>query len=89
MKKFLKKLVEKFAPKAKEEIKEFAQEAIEELKIKFENYDYDVKINALVEFVMNKIKIPMWLKPFKWVVKTVIRETAEELIEQIENALKK
>lgn len=89
MKKFLKKLVEKFAPKAKEEIKEFAQEAIEELKIKFENYDYEVKINALVEFVMSKIKIPMWLKPFKWVIKTVIRETAEELIEQIEKALKK
>ena len=82
MKKVFKKLIEKFAPIVEEEIKEFAQEAIEKLRIKVENYDYSVKLNALVEFVIRNIKLPLWLKPFKWVIRNVIRDTAETLIKE-------
>ena len=87
MKEIFKKLIDKFAPKVKEEINEFAQEAIEKLKIKVENYDYSVKLNALVEFVMIKIQLPLWLKPFKGVIKNVIKETAEKLIEEVKDKI--
>lgn len=82
MKKIFKKLIEKFAPLVEAEIKEFAEEAIEKLRIKLSNYDYSVKLNALVEFVIRNIKLPLWLKPFKWVIRNVIRDTAETLIKE-------
>ncbi len=87
MKKIIAKLIQKFAPKIKEEINEFAAEAIEKLKIKVENYDYSIKLNALVEFVMLKIKLPLWLKPFKGTIKNIIKNTAEELIEELKDKI--
>ena len=83
MKKFLEKLIKKFAPKVKEEIQEFAAEAIEQFKVKIENYNYSEKLDTVVELVMIKIKLPLWLKPFKRVIRNVIRETAEGFIEEI------
>ena len=82
MKNFIKKLIEKFAPKVKEEISELAQKAIKMLKYRVENYDHTEKLNIVVDFVMSKLKLPLWLKPFKWVIKKVIKETAEGLIEE-------
>jgi hypothetical protein len=87
MKKFLEKLIKKFAPKVKEEIQEFAAEAIEKLKIKLENYDYSEKLETAVNLVMTKIKLPLWLKPFKWVIRKVIKETAEGLIEELKEKI--
>ena len=81
------KLIDKFSPKIKEEINEFASEAIGKLKIKVENYDYEVKLNALVEYVMSKIKLPLVLKPFKGVVRNVIKDVAEGLIEDIKERI--
>ena len=82
MKNFIKKLIEKFAPKVKEEISELAQKAVKMLKVKVGNYDHTEKLNIVVDFVMSKLKLPLWLKPFKWVIKKVIKETAEGLIEE-------
>ena len=82
MKKFFKKLIEKFAPKVKEEINELATKAINMLKFRVGNYDHTEKLNIVVDFVMSKIKLPLWLKPFKGVIKKVIRETVEGLIEE-------
>lgn len=82
MKKFFKKLIEKFAPKVKEEINELATKAIKMLKFRVENYDHTEKLNIVVDFVISKIKLPLWLKPFKWVIKKVIKETAEGLIKE-------
>ena len=81
--KFIKKLIEKFAPKVKEEIDELIITAIERLKIKVGNYDYEVKINALVEYVMSKVKLPLVLKPFKGVVKNVVKDVAEKVAEDL------
>ena len=83
MKKFLKKLIEKFAPKVKEEINELAKKAVGMLKFKVGNYDHTEKLNIVVDFVMSKVKLPLWLKPFKRVVRNVIKETAEGFIEEI------
>ena len=77
--------IEKLDPEFKAEIDEFSKEAIEKLKIQVENYDYSIKLNAAVEFVMSKIKLPLWLKPFKVVVKNVIKSNAETFIEQIKD----
>jgi hypothetical protein len=82
MNKFLKKLIEKFAPKVKEEINEFAAKAIGILKFRVGNYDHTEKLNIVVDYVVSKIKLPLWLKPFKGIIKKIIRETAEELIEE-------
>ena len=82
MNKILKKLIEKFAQKVKEEINELAKKAVGMLKFKVGNYDYTEKLNIVVDFVMSKIKLPLWLKPFKRVIKKVIRETAEGFIEE-------
>ena len=84
----LKKLIEKFAPKVKEEINELAKKAVGMLKFKVGNYDYTEKLNIVVDFVMSKIKLPLWLKPFKRVIKKVIRETAEGFIEEAKEKLK-
>lgn len=84
-KKLIKKLIEKFAPKVKAEINDFAAEAIQKLKIKASNYDYEVKVNALVEYVMAKVKLPLVLKPFKGVVRNVIKEVAENIIEDVKD----
>ena len=82
MNKFLKKLIETFAPKVKEEISELAKKAVGMLKFKVGNYDHTEKLNIVVDFVVSKVKLPLWLKPFKWVIKRVVRETAEGLIEE-------
>ena len=82
MNKILKKLIEKFAPKVKEEINELAKKAVGMLKFKVGNYDYTEKLNIVVDFVMSKVKLPLWLKPFKRVIKKVIRDTAEGFIEE-------
>ena len=82
MKKFFKKLIEKFAPKVKEEINELATKAIKMLKFRVGNYDHTENLTIVVDFVMSKIKLPLWLKPFKWIIKKVIRETAEGFIEE-------
>lgn len=82
MNKFLKKLIEKFAPKVKEEISELAKRAVGMLKFRVGNYDHTEKLNIVVDFVMSKVKLPLWLKPFKWVIKKVIRETAEGFIKE-------
>ena len=82
MNKFLKKLIEKFAPKVKEEISELAKKAVGMLKFRVGNYDHTEKLNIVVDFVMSKIKLPLWLKPFKRVIKKVIRDTAEGFIEE-------
>ena len=83
MNNFLKKLIEKFAPKVKEEINERAQKAVGMLKFKVGNYDHTEKLNIVVDFVMSKVKLPLWLKPFKGVVRNVIKETAEGFIEEL------
>ena len=83
----LKKLIEKFAPKVKEEINELAKKAVGMLKFKVGNYDYTEKLNIVVDFVMSKIKLPLWLKPFKGVIKKVIQETAEGLIEDVKDKI--
>lgn len=85
MKKFIKKLIEKFAPKVKEEINERAQKAVGMLKFKVGNYDHTEKLNIVVDFVMSKVKLPLWLKPFKGVIKKIIQETAEGFIEEIKD----
>lgn len=85
LKKLVKTLIEKFAPKVKEEINEFAAEAIEKLKIKVGNYDYEVKLNALIEYVMSKVNLPLVLKPFKGVVRNVVKDVAEGLIEDVKD----
>ena len=82
MNKLLKKIIEKLAPKVKEEIRELAQKAVSMLKFRVGNYDHTEKLNIIVDFVMSKIKLPLWLKPFKRVIKKVIRETAEGFIEE-------
>ena len=87
MKQILEKLIRKFAPKVKEEIKEFAAEAIEKLKIKIENYDYSEKLETAIDLVMTKIKLPLWLKPFKRVIRKVITETIEGLIEELKDKI--
>ena len=85
LKKIVKALIEKFAPKVKAEINEFAAEAIEKLKIKVGNYDYEVKLNALIEYVMSKVNLPLVLKPFKGVVRNVVKDVAEGLIEDVKD----
>lgn len=82
MNKFFKKLIEKLAPKVKEEISDLAKKAVGMLKFRVGNYDHTEKLNIVVDFVISKVKLPLWLKPFKWVIKKVIRETAEGLIEE-------
>ena len=84
-KKLVKKLIEKFAPKVKTEVNEFTAEAIEKLKIKVENYDYEMKLEMLIEYVMSKVKLPLVLKPFKGVVRNVIKDVAIGLIEDIKD----
>ena len=83
MNKFLKKLIEKLAPKVKDEINELAKKAVGMLKFRVGNYDHTEKLNIVVDFVMSKVKLPLWLKPFKGVVRNVIKETAEGFIEEI------
>ena len=82
MNNFLKKIIEKLAPKVKEEISELAQKAVGMLKFRVGNYDHTEKLNIVVDFVMSKIKLPIWLKPFKWIIKKIIRDTAEGFIEE-------
>ena len=82
MNKLLKKIIEKLAPKVKEEIRELAQKAVSMLKFRVGNYDHTEKLNIIVDFVMSKIKLPLWLKPFKWIIKKIIRDTAEGFIEE-------
>ena len=89
MKKFFTKIIEKFAPKVKEEIAELAKKAVGMLKFRVGNYDHTEKLNIVVDFVMSKVKLPLWLKPFKWVVKKVIRETAEGFIEEAKEKIEK
>ena len=89
MNKFLKKLIEKLAPKVKEEISELAKKAVGMLKFRVGNYDHTEKLNIVVDFVMSKIKLPLWLKPFKWVIKKVIRETAEGFIEEAKEKIER
>ena len=89
MNNFFKKLIEKLAPKVKEEINELAQKAVKMLKFKVGNYDHTEKLNIVVDFVMSKVKLPIWLKPFKWVIKKVIRETAEGLIEEAKEKIER
>lgn len=83
MNKIFKKLIEKFAPKVKEEIHEFAQKAVSILKFRVGNYDHTEKLNIVVDYVISKVKLPLWLKPFKGVIKKIIRETAEGLIKEV------
>lgn len=87
-KKLIKKLIEKFAPKVKAEINDFAAEAIQKLKIKASNYDYEVKVNALVEYVMSRIELPLVLQPFKKVVRNVIKDVAEDVAKDLIKDLK-
>lgn len=82
MNKIFRKLIEKLAPKVKEEITELATKAIKMLKFRVGNYDHTEKLNIVVDFVVSKIKLPLWLKPFKGVVRKVIKETAEGLIKE-------
>ena len=88
VKKIVKWLIENFAPKVKQEIDELIAEAIQKLKIKAGNYDYEVKINALVEYVMAKVELPLVLKPFKGVVKNVVKDVAEKVAEDLMKDLK-
>ena len=89
MNNFLKKLIEKLAPKVKEEINELAKKAVGMLKFKVGNYDHTEKLNIVVDFVMSKVKLPIWLKPFKWVIRKVIRETAKGLIEEAKEKIER
>ena len=82
MNKFLKKIIEKLAPKVKEEINELAQKAVGMLKFKVGNYDHTEKLKIVVDFVVSKVKLPLWLKPFKWIIKKNIRDTAEGFIKE-------
>ena len=54
MKKFIKTLIERFAPIVREKIEEYAQEAIKQLRVHAENYNYAQQIDKAVEFIMGK-----------------------------------
>ena len=82
MNNFLKKLIEKLAPKVKEEISGLTKKAVGMLKFKVGNYDHTEKLNIVVDFVVSKVKLPLWLKPFKWIIKKNIRAPAEGFIKE-------
>ena len=82
MKKLIKTLIERFAPVIREKIEEYAKDAIERLRVNVENYNYAQQINTAVDFVVNKLKLPLWLKPFKCVIKKIIKDTLTNLVEE-------
>lgn len=89
MKKIIKTLIERFAPIVREKIEEYAQEAIKQLRVHAENYNYAQQIDKAVDFIMGKLKLPLWLKPFKGVIKKIIKDTLTNLVEEgKENILK-
>ena len=82
MKKFIKTLIERFAPVVREKIEDYAKVAIERLRVNIENYNYSQQIDTAVDFVVNKLKLPLWLKPFKGVIKKIIKDTLTNLVEE-------
>ena len=82
MKKLIKTLIERYSPLVKEKINELAQEAIKKLKVRAENYNYSQQIDKAIDFIMDKIKLPLWLKPFKKVIRNIIEDTLTELVEE-------
>ena len=82
MKKIIEKLIKRFAPVVREKIEDYAKVAIEKLRVSVENYNYSQQIDTAVDFVVNKLKLPLWLKPFKWVIKKIIKDTLTNLVEE-------
>lgn len=82
MKKIIETLIKRFAPVVREKIEDYAKVAIEKLRVSVENYNYSQQIDTAVDFVVNKLKLPLWLKPFKWVIKKIIKDTLINLVEE-------
>lgn len=54
---------------------------------------YETKKEAVFNFIFDNIKLPAWLKPFKWLVKQILTNSIEakieELLEKADNIIDK
>lgn len=73
---FLNSLIETI----KEDVKLFLPNAVIKIEEFLSSETYEIKEKALIEYLYNKINLPIILKPFKFLLKNFIKEKIKELV---------
>lgn len=71
------------------QVEELIRQGVNMANIFYKSKDYEFKRNYVIKFVTDKIKLPIALKPFKWVITKVMRESIDNEIEKLLDKLNK
>ena len=71
------------------QVEEYIRQGINMANIFYKSKDYEFKRDYVIKFVVGKIKLPLVLKPFKWVITKVMQESIDNEIEKLLDKLNK
>lgn len=64
----------------KEQLHELVQQAIEEVSKLRDSVEYELKREEIYNTLFDKLNLPWILKPFKWIIKKMLKDEIEKRI---------
>ena len=81
--------VEKLKGYLKEQLEQLAKDAIDEISKLRDTVEYELKREEIYTNIFNNIKLPFFLKPFRGILRNMLKEEVEKRVTGALEALKK
>lgn len=79
---------EKLKELLREQIKLLAAAAIEEIEKLHDSVEYELKRDEIFNKIFDGLKLPVLLKPFRWLIKMILKDAVEKKIQDTLDKLK-
>lgn len=79
---------EKLKEFLKEQIHELAKSALAEVEQLHDSVEYELKRQEIFDKIFDGIKLPLILKPFRWLIKRILQDAVEKKIQGALDKLK-
>ena len=74
-----------------EQIQSLVHEAVDEISKLRDSVEYELKRDEIYDKIFKKVELPLLLKPFKWLIKKLLKEEIDKrttsALEKIKNAI--
>lgn len=70
-----------------EQIQALIKEAVKDLTAIHDSEAYVAKKKEILDKIFNKVKLPLLLKPFRWLIKNILYDKVEEKVQEALNKL--
>jgi hypothetical protein len=74
--------------KLHEQLTELIRQAVNLANIFYASKSYEEKRDFAINFVMDKVKLPLALRPFKWLITKILRDSIDKEVSKLFDKLK-